>query len=424
MAFAGKPRLNVLFFAQRFPFPLDAGGKIRTAKLLEQLSREFELTFICNVEHPKDDPCLDQARKICSAFHPVPWKEVSKGSPAFYLRILARLWSRLPIIVLNDYSADLERTLHHVLAQGRFDLIVCDFLQPSLNLRKVTGYPTLLFQHNVESMIYERYYKTATNPWLKLFWRSQWKKLHRYEGEACRRFTGVVAVSDVDKSTMEREFEVSNVHAIPTGVDLEYFTPRQDQVIPNSLVFTGSMDWLPNEDALLFFAEEILGRVKAKLPDVTLSIVGRKPSARLLERLQAYPEIKILGRVDDIRPHIGRHAAYIIPLRIGGGTRIKFYEAMAMGKAVVSTSIGAEGLPVTHGREVLLADTAEDFAASVVRVLSDQALRIRLEQASRTFVEAHCSWAQAATVFADIARRVAASPGDETCITRRGSARS
>ena len=409
-ASAGNRRLNVLFFAQRFPFPLDAGGKIRTAKLLEQLCREFELTFVCNVEHPKDDPYLDQARKICSAFHPVPWREVSKGSATFYARILARLWSRYPIIVLNDYSSDLEAALHRLLAQGHYDLVICDFLQPSLNLRRVTGYPTLLFQHNVESMIYERHYKTATNLFMKLFWRSQWRKLHRYEGEACRRFSGVVAVSDVDKQVMEKEFQAEHVWAIPTGVDLEFFTPRQDTVEPNSLVFTGSMDWLPNEDALLFFAEHILGRIKASIPDVTVSIVGRKPSARLLERLKAYPEMKILGRVADIRPHVARHAAYIIPLRIGGGTRIKFYEAMAMGKAVVSTSIGAEGLPVTHGEQVLLADRAEDFAAAVVRVLSDHALRARLEQASRRFVEERCSWKAAASVFADICRRVVSLP--------------
>lgn len=409
-ASAGNRRLRVLFFAQRFPFPLDAGGKIRTAKLLEQLCREFELTFVCNVEHPKDDPYVDQARKICSAFHPVPWREVPKGSPTFYARILARLWSRYPIIVLNDYSPDLEAALHRVLAQDRYDLIICDFLQPSLNLRHVTGYPTLLFQHNVESMIYERHYKNASNPLMRLFWRSQWRKLYRYEGETCRRFSGVVAVSDVDKQAMEREFKVKNVWAIPTGVDLEFFTPQPDRVKPNSLVFTGSMDWLPNEDALLYFAEEILGRVKASIPDVTVSIVGRKPRPRLLERLKAYPEMTVVGRVEDIRPHVAQHTAYIIPLRIGGGTRIKFYEAMAMGKAVVSTSIGAEGLPVTHGEHVLLADTAEDFAAAVVRVLSDHALRARLEGAARRFVEARCSWKAAASVFADICRRVVSLP--------------
>jgi glycosyltransferase involved in cell wall biosynthesis len=245
---------------------------------------------------------------------------------------------------------------------------------------------------------------------MKLFWRSQWRKLHRYEGETCRRFSGVVAVSDVDKQVMEREFQVKNVWAIPTGVDLEFFTPRQGQVRPHSLIFTGSMDWLPNEDALLYFAEQILGRVKASIPDVTVSIVGRKPSPRLLERLKAYPEMKIVGRVDDIRPHVAHHAAYIIPLRIGGGTRIKFYEAMAMGKAVVSTSIGAEGLPVIHGEHVLLADTAEDFAAAVVRVLSDHTLRAGLERAGRRFVEERCSWKVAASIFAEICRRVASLP--------------
>ena len=411
----GDQRLRVLFFAQRFPYPMDSGGKIRTAKLLEELGRVFAVTFIANVEHPTDDPYLEHAERICTKFIPVPWREVAKGSMAFYGRIARRLWSRYPIAVLNDYSPALESALLAELAQKHYDLVVCDFLQPSLNLRRVKGCPTILFQHNVEAVILERHQRTAGSPLMKLFWRNQWRKMYRYEKAACRRFDAVVAVSDVDREVMEREYGLRHVYSIPTGVDTEYFRPWPGPEIPNSLVFTGSMDWLPNEDALTFFAQEILGRIKAKIPNVSLAVVGRKPSNRLLALLASYPEISVIGRVDDVRPYIARHAVYIIPLRIGGGTRIKFYEAMAMGKAVVSTRIGAEGLPVTHGENVVLADGAEGFAKAVVELLGDDKARDRLQTASREFVERHCSWAGAAAAFADVCRRVApagiASPG-------------
>jgi len=151
-----------------------------------------------------------------------------------------------------------------------------------------------------------------------------------------------------------------------------------------------------------FFAREILGKIKAHVPTVTLTVVGRNPSRRLLTELRRYPEIKVVGRVEDIRPYISLHALYIVPLRIGGGTRIKVYEAMAMGKVVVSTRIGTEGLPVKHGEHVILADEAEDFAQSVVALLGNAAARRRIEASAREFVLENFSWRQAAEAFADI----------------------
>ena len=405
-ASAGNRRLKVLFFAQRFPYPMDTGGKIRTGKLLEYLREVFDVTLISNVESPKDDPYLGQVGKLCSELYPVPWKEVRKYSLKFYLRVLAKTFSWYPVSVSNDYSPDLERTLLEVLQKRKYDLLICDFLQPSINCMKVTGCPTLLFQHNVEAVIPRRHYEIAKDPVSKVFWRLQWKKMERYERTACQRFHGIVTVSEVDKRILETQYDAKNVFAIPTGVDTEYFRPGAEQAIDNSLVFTGSMDWLPNEDAVLFFAREILDKIKREVPDITLSVVGRNPSRRLLSELSRYPEIKVVGWVDDVRPHISQHALYVIPLRIGGGTRIKFYEAMAMGKAVVSTSVGAEGLPLTHGRNVVLADKPDEFATAVATLLKDVQARRRLEAAAREFVVEHCSWMRASQSFADICQEV------------------
>lgn len=408
-AFAGKKRLKVLFLSQRFLYPMDAGGKIRTGKILENLTEFFDVTLISNMESPKDDEYLGQMKKLCKEFHPVPWREVKKYTLWFYLRLLVRMFSRYPVTVINDYSRELESKIMSLLKEGEYDLLVCDFLQPSLNFNKINGYPTLLFEHNVESVIVRRHFEIARDPFRKIFWWLQWVKMDRYERLACERFTGIVAVSEIDREILEERFSSKNVFTVPTGIDTEYFAPREDPLEENSLVFTGSMDWLPNEDAILFFAREILKGIKEQIPTIKLTVVGRNPSRRLLNELQSYPEIEVVGWVQDVRPYIGRHALYIIPLRIGGGTRIKVYEAMAMGKAVVSTRIGTEGLPLKNGEHVLLADHPEDFTKAVVKLLRNRDERRQFGMAARDLVQKNFSWEKAAKAFADICWKVASS---------------
>jgi polysaccharide biosynthesis protein PslH len=412
---AGKGRLKLLFFSQRFLYPMDTGGKIRTGKILEKLKDIFDITLVSNVESPKDDAYLDQVRKLCAEFYPVPWKEERKYSFRFYLKLFQTMFSRYPFTVISDHSKDLEAALCELTTSKRFDLLVCDFLQSTLNFRNLKGIPTLLFTHNIESIIPRRYFETSRNPIARVFWWLQWLKMRRYEKEACAKFDGVVTVSDNDKDILEQEFNAKNVVTIPTGVDVEYFAPREEPVKENSLVFTGSMDWLPNEDAILFFVREILGKIKQAIPTVKLTVVGRNPSRHLIRELKNYPEVNVVGRVEDVRPFIGSHAVYIIPLRVGGGTRIKAYEAMAMGKAVVSTRVGVEGLPVRDAEHVILADEPDEFADAVKKLLESTEQRNQIERNARSFVETDFSWRKVADVFADICRKVAAG----TCEDRR-----
>ncbi len=398
---APRRRLRVLFASKRFLLPMDTGGKIRTGKILEQLKDTFDITLVSSVERARDDRYLGEVGRLCHEFHGVPWTEVPKYTPRFYGSVLRRTLSRYPVTVIGDYSRPFAAKLEELAATNRYDLLVCDFLQPSINFRGISGYPTLLFQHNVESEIMRRHFETARNPLLRLFWRDQWRKMTRYEAHACRRFTGVVVVSETDGKLLQQEFGVRHVFPIPTGVDTEYFRPAPAPVTDASLIFTGAMDWLPNEDAIIFFADQILPRVKARVPSVTLTVVGRNPSRHLRARLGRHPEVTVTGWVEDVRPFIEKSAVYTVPLRIGGGTRIKLYEAMAMGKAVVSTPIGAEGLPLRHGEHVLLATEPDDFAAAVVGLLEDRGGRVRLERTARRFVEENFSWGRAAQAFAD-----------------------
>jgi hypothetical protein len=234
---AGKRKLKVLFFSQRFPFPMDTGGKIRTGKLLQKLKDIFEITLVSNFEGPKDEVYLHEIQTLCARFIPIPWTETKKYSFRFYLKLLRSLVSPYPFTVINDYSKDLEAALLRVTRSERFDLLICDFLQPSLNFRSLAGVPTLLFEHNIESVIPRRHFETSRNPFSKYFWWLQWRKMERYEKDTCRRFTATVVVSEADQQSLKELAGIESVFAIPTGVDTQFFVPRAEPVRETLLNF-------------------------------------------------------------------------------------------------------------------------------------------------------------------------------------------
>ena len=230
----------------------------------------------------------------------------------------------------------------------------------------------------------------------------------RFEEAALARFDLVLAVSDADRRTFSRLYPGSlrtPVHIVQTGVDTSYFRPSSEAPERAHLVFTGSMDWLPNEDGMLFFCREILPRIRRAEPDVTLSIIGRAPTPAV-RRLADEHGIEVTGRVDDVRPHVGRGSVYVVPLRIGGGTRLKIFEAMSMGKAVVSTTIGAEGLPVTDGQDIVIADRPEAFADATVRLIRNNEQRRALERAARRLMADRYDWSAVAEDFEDALSQV------------------
>jgi glycosyltransferase involved in cell wall biosynthesis len=303
----------------------------------------------------------------------------------------------------------MRREIERLMANEQFDVLVCDFLHPSVNVPAGLPSATVLFQHNVEAMIWKRHYEVQRNPLKRTYLYRQWRKSFAYERAACHRFEMVVAVSHEDAEMMRRDYGLEQVADVPTGVDTDYFRPGAHgnhnggvRRIPHNLVFTGSMDWLPNDDAIQYFMREIMPLVKEQVPDMTLTIVGRNPYASLLELSRRDPSVVVTGRVEDVRPYIDEAAAYVVPLRIGGGTRLKIYEAMAMEQPIISTTIGAEGLPVRHGSHLLLADTPQDFAAAVVSVLRNQSLARTLSASAAQLVRAEFGWEQASRKFAEI----------------------
>lgn len=402
-------KLKILFLSQRFLFPMDTGGKIRTGKILEQLKHRASLTVISNVESPKDDQYLPEMQRLCDKFIPVPWKEMERYTLKFYLKLLVQSFSRYPINVLNDYSTDLEKAVLNELKNEQYDLAICDFLQSTLNFRNVdSGIPTLLFQHNVEADITRRHLERAENIVEKIFWGLQHRRMLRHEGEMCRKFDGTVAVSATDKQRMEEYYSATRVFDIPTGVDTDFFQPNPEIEEKQQLVFTGSMDWLPNEDAMIYFIESVLPLIQKEAPQTSLVIVGRKPTPAIQKLIEGRSDITLTGWVEDTRPYIAESAVFIVPIRIGGGTRMKIYEALAMGKAMVSTSVGAEGLPLEHGKHIFFADTEQDFARHTLQLLRDGELRRKMGTTARDYVYRNFRWERVAEVFEEICRNVVA----------------
>jgi glycosyltransferase involved in cell wall biosynthesis len=227
--------------------------------------------------------------------------------------------------------------------------------------------------------------------------------MRSFELDQCKRFDAVVAVSAEDRDQIMSEYAVDRVFDVPTGVDTEFFRDSGgNSPAPHNLVFTGSMDWLPNEDAISYFTEQILPLIRRSIPDISLTVVGRNPYPSLLELSKRDPSVLVTGRVDDVRPFMEKAAAYIVPLRIGGGTRLKIFEAMSMKKAIVSTTIGAEGLPVTDGNELCIADTPELFAAAVVDLLTHPDLAKQIGDRAGKVVREKFGWAGVAKRFADV----------------------
>jgi polysaccharide biosynthesis protein PslH len=380
-------------------YPADTGGRIRSSKLLERLSRTHHVTILCfrtADDRPED---LERMRACCARLETIDWAEIPKFTARFYATLARALVSPLPFTVLKYRSRAMTRRLSELTASGAYDLLVCDFLQPSVNCLAVPFRPKVLFQHNVEAVIRTRHAAHATGP-ARLYLQQEAAKLKRFEGRAAAAFDHCIMVSEEDCRTMQVEYGATNTSAIPTGVDIEYFDTGGAEGDEPSLVFVGSMDWLPNQDAVDYFTAAILPRVRREVP-ARFVVVGRNPPESI-RRIEATGGITVTGTVDDVRPFLANGHVCVVPIRIGGGTRIKIFEAMAMGKAVVSTTVGAEGLPVTHESDILLADTPDEFAAQIVRLLESRDLRQRIGQAGRDLVSKRFTWDAAANRFSQI----------------------
>jgi glycosyltransferase involved in cell wall biosynthesis len=234
-------------------------------------------------------------------------------------------------------------------------------------------------------------------------------KLRRFERKTAAMFGHHTTCSGADKETLLQDSRDARVEVVPNGVDTEFFSNTGDTERPNTLIYVGGMTWHPNHDAMRFFIEEILPLLKKEVPDIEMTHIGRQTGDEFFRKAEREKALRILGFVDDIRPELSRAAVYVVPLRIGGGTRLKVLDALSMGCAIVSTSIGCEGIDVTDGKDIIIADDAESFARKTVEVLSDTELRQRLRENARKLAEEKYSWKTIAPKLERVYQQLASS---------------
>ncbi len=379
--------------------PVDTGGKLRSFNLLRQLGSRVDLCFVsyADLAHDPDYPAriaevLPGSRFIAAADVP-GWREVAAAP------VLRSMRTGAPLNVSRFASALVRRQLASWLRAERFDVVLCDFLTPTLCLPALDGITSVLFEHNVESAVWARRARTIAPGPRRLLYEWEARATLRWERRMLHRFDRTLAVSEADRAELQALAPGARVDVVETGVDVAAFQPEVPRTrSDNVVVFLGSMDWQPNEDGVIWFAEAVWPLVRAAVPDAVFRVVGRRPSARVQE-LRG-PGIEVTGDVVSVVPHLAEAALTVVPLRAGGGTRLKIFEAMAAGAPVVSTTLGAEGLPVVHDRDIVIADGVAELASAVTGLLGNRDRREQVAEAARRTAASH-DWSAIAARLVD-----------------------
>ena len=379
-------------------WPVNTGGRRRSFQILSELARRHNVVLLTTHAPGEDPRALSSALAACEAVHAVPYSIPKMGSARFATSVARSWFSPYPVDLWKCRVPALREKAQEVLANAEVDVCVADFLAAAPNLPATNGTPVVLFEHNVEHQIWKRLCDSEGSLWRRALLALEWRKMRRYEARACARSRRTLAVSEADREALAAAAPSAEVRAVPTGVDIDYFAPQEIRQRRSSLVFSGAMDWYPNEDGILRFLETTLPLIRREEPEVSLTVVGRNPTEPL-RAAAAAAGVRVTGTVEDVRPSIAEAEVYVVPLRIGGGTRLKIFEALAMGKPVVSTAVGAEGLPLSTGRHLLLADEPAAFARAVVSLLRHPEERRALGEAGRRLVEEQYSWTQVARSF-------------------------
>jgi len=402
--------MKLLFVTPYLPGPPIFGGQRRIHGLMTRLADAHELSVIALTDG-YDDPRagVAEAKNYCRHVIAVPdtfHRVTGRDKRLRQLRSLGSMHSWERII----YSCDaVQRALDEHLSEHAYDAVVCEFVFMANYRFKIERSRTrlVLDEHNVE---YDLLRRTAATTRFnrRLFHAVNWRKLKREEVRTWKRFDACTLTSRRDEAIVRAEAPRVHTAVVPNGVDIEQFKPRDQPVEPMTLLFFGAINYYPNTDAALYFAEQVLPLLRARYPQVRLRIVG--PLGEGPVQALRSEHIQVVGFVEDLHAEIARATVVVAPLRIGGGTRLKILEAMAMGKAIVATRIGAEGIDVRHDHDILLADSPAEQAREVGRLLDDEALRLRLGRAARVTAETLYSWRTSANKLDDFFRELVAMP--------------
>lgn len=377
--------MKILYLMPFSPVPPDFGGALRAYHLLRQVAQRHAVTAV-------GYGTGDQARELRRQ---LPALEAVHLLPPTWMARHRRLGQALALLGprsfhhLSVVGLEMQRTLDRLLAGGDYDLVQTEFshLGP---FRLETPAVKVLDAHNVEHDVFRRYFETLSPGPRRFHYWLEWKKQRREEIACCRSHDVIITTSERDAKLLGAEAPGVPCHVVPNGVDTSYFAPSPEPPEPFSLVFTGMMAYVPNHDGIVWFLDAVFPAVLRAIPEAKLYVVGKDPPADL--RRRASRHVVVTGTVDDVRPWVRRAQVYIVPLRSGGGTRLKIAEAAAMKKPLVTTSVGCEGMEVQDGRSALVADTPAAFSSAIIRLLGDEALRRRLAETGFDLVGTRYDW--------------------------------
>ena len=381
--------MKILWICPFFLHPTDRGAQIRTLGTLKELHKRHEIHFAA-LNDPQNSEGPQRSSEYSSRHISVEHTAPGRASIGIIPQLLRSVVNAMPLAVYRYSSSQLMHKIDALIAAEHYDSIVCDFLFSVPNLRNLEQ--SVLFQHNVETTIWQRHTEHSSSLLRKAFYQMQARKMEIFEKNACKRAKHVIAVSEIDALRIRSLFGVAAVTSVLTGVDVEYFAFRGDSPQMSDIVFCGSMDWLPNVDAALYFLSEVLPLIRDRLPGTTFTIAGRSPDAKIIKAVKGLKGVFVTGKVKDMRPYLWGSKISVVPIRIGGGTRLKIYECMAAGVPVVSTRVGAEGLHYKDGEDIVLACDPGELAAACVRLLSDDEARRAISHNALTRAQREFSW--------------------------------
>jgi polysaccharide biosynthesis protein PslH len=406
-------RLNILILSTQLPYPPDSGGLIRFYNLYSRLAQKHRLTWACPI-WPGNEHHVRHAEEFCEQIVELPADDAitlpDHGWRNWWMRIVAHFhWERLFEFCFGDVKApglywmpvtrERRQLIETIISSQSFDLVVCEFESAAELLPVGTHTPSIIGLHNMQSSVFKRARHTyPASLEDRLFFWPEYLKIIQRERRSYSRFSFAITVSESDQHLLRKRCSSLPTEVLPNGADVDYYQPASQLGQSKTLVYVGHYGYPPNADAILYFCREILPLVRQAAPGVQTLAVGHEPP----HELEDFNGVRATGSVPDVRPYLAGASVVIVPLRVGGGTRLKILEALAMGKAIVSTSLGAEGLHVTHGQDIILADEPQDFAHWIIRLLQEPDLCAQLGDQGRKLVEREYSW----DVLADQLNRI------------------
>jgi len=389
--------MNILWLSSNVPYPPKGGALQRNYNLIKEMSKNndiYLLAFNQKALLPKDidvEVAVKKLKDYCKYIEVVPLPS-DRSKLSKYLLLLKSLFTTKPYTVNWNISRQMGELVNNVTLEFKPDLIHYDTIGFTEYYNKTFKGPQTLNHHNIESAMMYRRYEKETNIFKRLYFYQEAIKIRNYEKKYCGLFEVNLTVSEDDESTLRKNIGTKDIEIIPNGVDTNYFYTKKNNIQTKSMIFAGGMGWYPNRDAMIYFAKEIWPLLKEQYNDIKMTVIGRKPPESLLKLSSLDKNFSVTGFVDDVRPYLDNALIYVCPIRDGGGTRLKILDALSMGKPIVATSTAVEGIAVQNEKNVLIANTPDQFVRQIKRLIENKTLRDDLSKSGRELVEEYYDW--------------------------------